>query len=58
LIRAALELVFALLVVVNRNLWDPFMPTHAFASIAWTLYGKRKKYPIGLVAGGMVDGTV
>jgi protein transport protein SEC31 len=29
-----------------------------FASIAWTLYTEKGKYPMGLVAGGMVDGTV
>lgn len=29
-----------------------------FAAIAWTKYTAENKYPMGLIAGGMVDGTV
>lgn len=29
-----------------------------FASVAWTPYTRNGKYPMGLLAGGMVDGTI
>ena len=33
--------------------------TTRFASVAWTLYpGSQQQYALGLIAGGMVDGTV